>query len=573
MSTPAKLVKPPGPKKPGETVADARRAAVKLGLAEIVPFRQKASQPLASQTQRTEPPLDEAVTTVTRSVLLIEPDEEISRLLSKLLAREGCRVTTATGLAAARMILEKDQLVVVRRDSLPLDLEAEKALHELETQTKVQIVDHFSDWLAGQAVDYLSMSDSYLSLLDLLMSQLEGANPGNRGHAQSVAKYCRLMGQRLGMSRRELDGLSVAAHLHDMGNLVLHHRIGSVTHENETLHLPSYRPTRELLAHVPFPFPVNELLCCAGEDIPLARDGTSPPSTGPALGAQILTIADVYDTLRRGKNDLPGQDALFEWMRRQGSGIFDPEVLEVFVHIRRNERMISTMDIFTVTVLLVDPHPEELKTLRSQLENEDYNVVTAETVEQALEIARSQDVTVVLSELTFQGKDDRFGFLETLKGSPSLCHIPFVFHSRSDTSKIKQGLELGAEDWLPKPHNIEIIAMKLNRLIGRLRSGPNSPMDGVRGNVRDMGMIEMIQILSAANRSVQISIQHNGATAELVVEKGKIICAQTGELAGDQAAIQILLAEEGHFRVLPLKNVPPPNVTMSTDNLVMESCV
>jgi CheY-like chemotaxis protein len=252
--------------------------------------------------------------------------------------------------------------------------------------------------------------------------------------------------------------------------------------------------------------------------------------------------------------------------------LFDPGVVETLIQIRKHERVISAMDIFWAEILWVDPKAEELSALQLRLENEDFHVVVAKSVQEALDYLRRKSVALVLSEHRFDGKDDGFGLLYALKNDPTLSHIPFVFHASAETADIRQALELGAEDWFQKPSNVEIVAMKVKKILSRVRITPTANTDGVQGNIRDMGMIEMIQILSSANRSVHIVLDNQKSRAEIVMQHGKVIAAVYGDLLGEDAAIEILLLEEGRFRILPLKTPPAANVTMSTDNLVMQSC-
>jgi CheY-like chemotaxis protein len=328
------------------------------------------------------------------------------------------------------------------------------------------------------------------------------------------------------------------------------------------LKLPALRPTLDMLANIAFPYPVNELLSAASEitanpDKPLAH---------------ILRVADVYDTLRRTGAGQMEEDALFDQMRRLPSGTLHAEVLETFIHMRKQERAISAMNIFWAAILLVDPRPEELQLLRLRLENDDYHVLAAKSVEEALQIVRTEKITLVLTERLLSGNSDGFELLRALKSDPDLARIPVVFHAPANTDQIKQALEQGAEDWLIKPHNVEIIAMKLHRIVSRLHVDPAASHDGVQGNIRDMGIIELIQVLSVGCRSVQILLTQGKTLAELSLQRGQIISATAGQLEGEAAALEILGWDEGQFRILPLKQTPPVTIRASTDTLLLQAC-
>jgi len=508
------------------------------------------------------------------TIVLVESDEEVARLLSRLLQHEGYSVIKTSCLAEAKTALQDvvADFLLARRQSVPLNLQTEHVLRELSSKVSIRVVDDFSELMLGQVIDYESMSQCTLGLADLLMSLLEGANVGARGHAHSVAKHCRLVGQRLGLSRRELDAITLAGLLHDLGSLETDRKIGAPLFSGSELLPASVRSTLEMLSNLQFPFQITELINAAADtEIDAPNDSTKSASLTRA--AHILRVADAYDSLRRTSTDEQlTEEQVIEQLRRQAASTFDPQVLETFIHMRRHEQTISAMNIFWAAVLIVDPHPEEQQVLRLRLENSDLHVTTAKTIEEALRHLRDQHFTLVVTENKLDGRGDGFELLKTLKEDPELRRIPVIFHSPSDNDLVKYALELGAEDWLVKPHNVEIMAMKLQRIISRHHSTKDGGGDGVRGALSEMGIMEMVQILCAGNRSVKISLESVKHTGEMVLQQGQIISATRGDLKGEQAALELLGWEDGHFRILPLRENPPVTIRTSTDNLLLQCC-
>jgi response regulator RpfG family c-di-GMP phosphodiesterase len=537
---------------------------LKVSLPDIFAFRDDQTLVKMSRRFRSSLPGADGVEetgALRGNILLVESDAEVCRLISRLLHHEGYSVFKAVCLAEARAIVKEQNVdyLMARRICVPVNVQTETALREIEGYTTVRIIDNFTELMLGQVVDYQSLSSCLLSMMDLLMSLLEGANIGARGHAHNVAKYCRLVGQRLGMPRRELDALTLAAFLHDIGPLETLHNIGSITLNRSELIAPDLRPTLEILSNVPFAYPVLEVLADACT-VQTGQDEQDPANATP-IAAHILRVVDTYDTLRRTQTE------------QQDAGTFNAEVLETFINLRKNERVISAMNLFWAAVLIVDPHPEELQLLKLRLENEDFHILTASTIEEALHFVRSENVTVILSERDFDGENKGLELLRSIKEDPGLRHIPFIFHAAGNNDMIKDALEQGAEDWFPKPYNVEIMAMKLNRVVARMHADPASRADGVTGTLSDMGIIEMVQIFSAGMRSVHIFLECGAHNAELCIHRGQIVAAQTGELTAEQAAMEILTWTEGRFRILPLRQPPTPTITGSTDSLLLNSCV
>jgi len=503
-------------------------------------------------------------------VLLLEKDNDTADCISKVLKREGYQIIRATTIAEADRIVGTTAIdfLLARREACPVSAEADLLLKKVNGKTAVRIVNRISDLVLNPQVDHDKMTRGFMAMLDFLVAQFEGNDPVVRGHSNAVAKYCWLVGQRMGLGGRDLDDLHAAALIHDLASLVQERNLTKVTQDKSGVQLPTYEKTVDVLAQIPLPFNVTKLLLAASRPRHTADNGTP----APPLTARILRIADVYDTLRRTNHDVGEEDAFFHWMRSQASGTFDTQALETFIHLRRSERMLSSMDMFQAKILIIDAKAEDVKELQLRLENDDHKVLVVSSLDAAMQVLATDNVTLVVSEYSFPGCEDGLQLLRSMKIDSSYQQIPFFFHS-ADHAHIRQALELGAEDWLVKPQNVDVVAVKIERLIHRLRNQPESQAEGVRGNLRDMGMIEMVQILGAANRSVHILLERNGTNAELFVHKGRIIAASEGELTGNQAAIEVLLWEDGNFSITPLKSPPAGDVTMSTDNLVMESCL
>ncbi len=117
----------------------------------------------------------------------------------------------------------------------------------------------------------------------------------------------------------------------------------------------------------------------------------------------------------------------------------------------------------------------------------------AKSLEEALLILRKENITLVVTERTLEGQGDGFQLLRAIKGDPELSATSVVFHAPANVETIKQAREMGAEDWFQKPHSVEIMAIKLGHIISRRHADPGGG-DGVHGTVRDMGVMELVQI-------------------------------------------------------------------------------
>ena len=105
----------------------------------------------------------------------------------------------------------------------------------------------------------------------------------------------------------------------------------------------------------------------------------------------------------------------------------------------------------TARVLVVDDIPANIKLLEARLSAEYFEVLTAQTGRDALDICARERVDVVLLDVMMPGMDG-FEVSRRLKAQPATRHVPVVMVTALDQPSDKiQGLEAGADDFLTKP--------------------------------------------------------------------------------------------------------------------------
>ncbi|ODT69188.1 MAG: PleD family two-component system response regulator [Pelagibacterium sp. SCN 63-23] len=123
----------------------------------------------------------------------------------------------------------------------------------------------------------------------------------------------------------------------------------------------------------------------------------------------------------------------------------------------------------TARVLIVDDIPTNVRLLEARLTAEYYEVLTASSGPQALEICEEQDVDIVLLDVMMPGMDG-FEVCRRLKASPRTHHLPVLMITALDQlSDRLQGLEVGADDFLTKPVDDTQLMARVKSLV-RLKS-------------------------------------------------------------------------------------------------------
>ena len=120
-------------------------------------------------------------------------------------------------------------------------------------------------------------------------------------------------------------------------------------------------------------------------------------------------------------------------------------------------------------VLVVDDDPLNRAILSKGLERDGHVVRTAATGEEALASLRDDSADVVLLDVVMPGMDG-VQVLEELKGDASLRDIPVIMVSAlDDYDHVVRCIELGAEDYLPKPFDPVLLRARVNAGLARAR--------------------------------------------------------------------------------------------------------
>ena len=116
------------------------------------------------------------------------------------------------------------------------------------------------------------------------------------------------------------------------------------------------------------------------------------------------------------------------------------------------------------TILIVDDNQDMLSFVSSCMK-EAYDVRTATDGTSALELLQREQIDLIISDVMMPGIDG-FELCRRVKNDISLSHIPIILLTArtTDVSRI-EGLQLGADDYLTKPFNIEVLHLRVKKFI------------------------------------------------------------------------------------------------------------
>lgn len=102
-------------------------------------------------------------------------------------------------------------------------------------------------------------------------------------------------------------------------------------------------------------------------------------------------------------------------------------------------------------ILIIEDEFQVLENTEEILELGGYRVVTASNGFDGLEAVRREQPDLIICDVMMP-KMDGYGVLEALRADPQLALIPFIFlTAKADRADQRQGMTLGADDYLTKP--------------------------------------------------------------------------------------------------------------------------
>ncbi len=118
------------------------------------------------------------------------------------------------------------------------------------------------------------------------------------------------------------------------------------------------------------------------------------------------------------------------------------------------------------TILVINHFKARRKSVVELLILSGYNVLVAENGKMGLEIIAKHNLDLILCNADMPGLDG-YGLLRTIHNIPNMINIPFIFlGSKPDANAVRKGMNLGADDFMVKPSDedlLEVINIQLKK--------------------------------------------------------------------------------------------------------------
>jgi signal transduction histidine kinase/CheY-like chemotaxis protein len=145
-------------------------------------------------------------------------------------------------------------------------------------------------------------------------------------------------------------------------------------------------------------------------------------------------------------------------------------------------------------ILVADDRPDNVQLLATRLSSEGYDFITATDGEETLQKVRAEQPDLVLLDVDMPKKNG-FEVLTEMRADPQVAHIPVIVitAARIASRDIREGLSLGADDYVTKPFDWRELAARV-----RSKLRVKQAEDALRRRNRELNLLpEIGQDLSA----------------------------------------------------------------------------
>ena len=471
-----------------------------------------------------------------RKILLLEPNFARAGALKTLLHGEGYSDVNwaSTQEDAVKVCEEKSpELLLVNGStfdsqvSWPRDISRKFGLPHISFHQLAPI-------LLGQEYPYHQMSQALISLVVFLMKKSMNVEDGQLQEILARARYCKLLALRLNLSPGQVDGLVLSAWLsaNNFG--------------------------KKLMNLIATPYHLDKILNPDADEDHTKR-----------VEVSILKLVTKYQKI---KNCEPEATKDINQVRRLlGQQTSSPEtepILEAFLQLIKAEEFLRKVDHPSRRILIVDPSESQESSMVLRLGNDGYDLEVLPDAKSAVKTIMNSGVDLVISEINLP-ETDGLRFCRALRENSATAHIPFLFLTAEEGERLAaESLEAGADDFLKKPVDLELLALKIQRILDS--QAPNESKKGVTGSLTEMNITDIIQSLTAGDKDVELTLESMGEKGRIFIQQGEIVHALTGSAMGEEAFYKLMAWEEGNFQIVSCSDFPPRTIQAGAMSLLME---
>lgn len=171
-------------------------------------------------------------------------------------------------------------------------------------------------------------------------------------------------------------------------------------------------------------------------------------------------------------------------------------------------------------ILVIEDERKVASFIKSGLEEERYSVEVANDGITGLELAMNNQYDAILLDVMLPGKDG-FTVLSELRAAGITTPV-LMLTARGTTEDRVQGLDLGADDYLPKPFSFQELAARLRSILRRL-----SPEKTTKLQCADLVLDTVSHFAFRFGKEIELTTKEYSLLEYLMRNKNKILSRST----------------------------------------------
>jgi CheY-like chemotaxis protein len=211
-------------------------------------------------------------------------------------------------------------------------------------------------------------------------------------------------------------------------------------------------------------------------------------------------------------------------------------------------------------ILVVDDEPAVLFALSEALADKrrGLQVVTASDGREAMRVLQEEQIHLVVSDLRMPDVDG-FELLAHLRRThPSL---PVILMTALGPEETSARLGTDALECLSKPFDVAVLRRKIVDMLAQR----------IQGRVENISLASFLQLLEIERKTCTLSITSGESRGQLYFRSGKLLGAETGDLTGSEAALEIMAWEHADIEISDICPVNGPPLPSGLAFLLMEA--
>lgn len=508
---------------------------------------------------------DSAKGTDSKNVLIVSKSASLKNFLGPIFEREGFSLQVLSDPDEIDCAFNKERFdqILVAKDTMEEFSSWVMQGRISRPRAEVSVFSTVSSALLDNPIPYHRIIRSLFQSLQMIA---EFRHPENTSLPPYVpmCKDLRHLAQAFGFRRVAVDGLQIAAWL-----------LPSSDHRQATdfgpFALADFDKSIAFAKSLLFPWRVEAVLRSFAELLSGAENPDRPESMSQEtpLAAQFLAVVWYRHTVL---GETEEAEAVKTSLGQQGGRLASAQVVESYLRLLERHGGLAASDSYR-QVFIVSRDDDLSRQFATCLSRYGYHTVEIDDLNEARHLCRRQSPTAILvhnESFPAQMRDCSHLFkLSTLV-------LMYAFTLENKPSLTLDLLDAGFHDVFVAPYDYDVIATRITKsLTGMSRAKGQTQKPGSFGATFEaFAFIDLIQALGQAQKTVHIRVSNgHGDTADIYMQRGKMVHAIYGRLSGEEAIYSMIeWGNDGEFTVEPEDDLPPPNIVESNEAILMEGC-